>query len=89
MERHRCLLMYNGQLIATGGGRKQWLPPITSVLQGRGVFVSDHQNNPNRLHTNPNEHVVQDSIKNVYNTTVLWLHTNPNCNVVQYSINNT
>ena len=48
---------------AAGGG-KQWLAPIESVLQGWGVFVSENQNNKNRLHTNPNEHVVQDSIKN-------------------------
>ena len=51
--------------------------------------MSEQQNNTNRLHTNPNEHVVQDSIKNVYDTIVLWLHTNPNCNVVQDSIKNT
>ena len=36
------------------GGGKQCIAPIESVLQGNGVFVSEQQNNPNRLHTNPN-----------------------------------
>ena len=33
---------------------KWWLAPILFVLQGRGVFVSEKQNNTNRVHTNPN-----------------------------------
>ena len=70
-------------------GGKRCLPQILSVLQGRGLFVSDQQNNPNRLHTNPNCNVVQYSIKNTYNTTVPWMDTNPSCNIVQDSINNT
>ena len=36
------------------GGGKWWLAPIVSVLKGRGVFVSEHQNNTNRLHINRN-----------------------------------
>ena len=58
-------------------------------MQGTGVFLSEQQNNPNRLHTNTNSNTVQDSINNTYDTIVLWLHTNPNCNVVQDIINNT
>ena len=73
---------------ATGGGKK-FLPPIPSVMKGRGFFVSDQKNNPNRLHTNLKWNVVQDSINNTYNTIVLWLHINLNCNIVQDSINNT
>ena len=73
---------------AAGGG-KRCLPPIMLVMQGTGVFLSEQQNNPNRLHTNTNSNTVQDSINNTYDTIVLWLHTNPNCNVVQDSINNT
>ena len=38
---------------AVGGG-KQWLAPIVLMLQGIGVFVSEQQNNTNRLHTNWN-----------------------------------
>ena len=49
-----------------------------SVLQGRGVFVSDKQNNTNRVHTNCNQHIVQDSIKSTYDTIVPWLHTTIN-----------
>ena len=63
--------------LGAAGDWKRWLPPIASVLQGRGLFVSEKQNNPNRLHTNPNWNVVKDSINNTYNTTVLWLYTNP------------
>ena len=55
---------------AVGGG-KQCIPPIMPVLQGLGVLVSDQENNPNRLHTNPNCNVVQDSINNTYNTIVI------------------
>ena len=33
---------------AAGGG-KWWMAPIESVLQGHGVFVSEHQSNTNRL----------------------------------------
>ena len=69
------------------GGEKRWLTPITLVLKGRGVFVLEQHINTNRLHTNPNYNVVQDSINNTYDTIVLWLHKNPNCNVVQDSIN--
>ena len=34
------------------GGRKMWLAPIASVLQGRGLFVSEQQYNTNRLRKN-------------------------------------
>ena len=54
-----------------GGGRKRWLPTITSALQGRGLSVSEQQNNPNRLHTNPNCNIVQYIIKNTYDTILL------------------
>ena len=40
-------------------------------------FLAKQKNNINRLHTNRNYHIVQDSIKNMYDTIVLWLHTNP------------
>ena len=53
------------------GGRKLWMPPIPSVLQVRGVFMLEHHNNPNRLHTNTNFTVVQDSINNTYDAIVL------------------
>ena len=36
---------------------------------------------------NSNFNVIRNSIKNTYNTIVLWLHINWNCNVVQDSIN--
>ena len=36
------------------GGKKRWLAPITSVLKGSGVIVSEKKNNTNRLHTNRN-----------------------------------
>ena len=39
---------------ATESGRKQWLTPIATVLQGPGVFVSEQKNYLNRLHTNLN-----------------------------------
>ena len=52
-ERHHCILRCGGRLQAAGGGGKRWLSPITSVLQGRGVFFSEQQNNPNRMHINP------------------------------------
>ena len=38
---------------AAGGG-KRWPAPIASVLQGRGVIVSEQKNNTNRLHKNQN-----------------------------------
>ena len=38
---------------AEGVGRR-CLAPIVSVLQGRGVIVSEKKNNTNRLHTNWN-----------------------------------
>ena len=38
----------------SAGCGKWWLAPIASVLQGRGVFVSEKQNNTNRLHKNWN-----------------------------------
>ena len=41
---------------------------------GRGIFVSEKQNSTNRVHTNSNSHIVQDSIKSTYNTILLWLH---------------
>ena len=78
-ERHHWILR--------GDGR--WLPQIVLVMQGRGVFLREQKSNPNRLHTHLNKNVVQDSIRNTYNTIVLWLHTNTNWNVVQDSINNT
>ena len=62
---------------AQRGSGKRWLTPIVSELKGRGLFLSEQQNNTNRLHTNRNQHVVQDIIKNTYDTIVLWLHTNP------------
>ena len=43
--------------IASGGaagGGKRWLAPIASVLQGRGLFLSEQQNDANTLHTNQN-----------------------------------
>ena len=84
-----------GSLGAAGGGRraagsgKWWLIPIVLVLQGHGVFVSEYQNNPNRLHTNKNCNIVKDGINNTYDTIVLWLHTNMNSTSVQGSMNNT
>ena len=77
-ERHNCLLRCAWQLEAVGGSGKRWLQPICLVLQGRRLFVPEHQNNPNRLHTNPNWNVVHDSINNTYDTILLWLHTNLN-----------
>ena len=66
-----------GERRAAGSG-KQWLAPISLVLQGCGLIVSEQKNNTNRLHKNCNEHVVQDSINNTYDKIVLWLYTNPN-----------
>ena len=40
-------------------------------MHGLIVFMSEQQNNPNRLHTNPNYNVVQDSINNTYDTILL------------------
>ena len=57
--------------LGASGGRKRWMPPILSVLQVRGVFMSERHNNPNRLHTNPNFTVVQDSINNMYGAIVI------------------
>ena len=71
------------------GDGKWCLPPILMVLQGCRVFVSEKQNDPNRLHTNSSCNVLQDSINNMYDTILLWLHTNTNSNVVQDSIKNT
>ena len=51
------------------------------VLQGRGVFVSEQQNNTNRLHTNQNCNVVQDSVQNTYDTIVLQTTINRTYNV--------
>ena len=36
---------------AAGSG-KRCLAPIASILQGRGVFLSEQHNNINRLHKN-------------------------------------
>ena len=63
------------------GGGKWYLPPIASELQGRRVIVPEHQNNQNRLHTNPNCNVVQDSINNTYDTIVLLKTINCTYNV--------
>ena len=81
-ERHHWLL---------GGGGQREVVAVTnlSVMQGHGVFVSEQQNNPNRLHTDPNCNVEQYSTNNRYNIIVLWLHTNPNYNLLQDSIKNT
>ena len=51
------------------------------MLQGRGVFVSEQENNPNRLHKNPNCNVEQDSINNIYNTIVIYRTINRTYNV--------
>ena len=59
------------------------------MIQGRRVFVSEKQNNQNRLRINPNCNIVHDGIDNTYDKIVLWLHTHMNYNVVQHSINNT
>ena len=58
------LLFRGGGRRAAGGGN-WWLAPIASVLKGRGVFLSEQQNNTNRLHTNRNKHVVKNII-NIY-----------------------
>ena len=47
---------------------KRWLRQISSLLKGPGVFVSEQQTNPNRLHTNPKCNVVKDSINGTYDT---------------------
>ena len=62
---------------AVGYG-KLCLAPIVLVLQGRGVFVSENHNVTNRVHMNRNKHIVQDSIKSMYHTIVIWLRTNAN-----------
>ena len=46
-ERH-CWLLRGGRLWEAVA------VPIALVLQGRGVFVSEKQNNKNIVHTNPN-----------------------------------
>ena len=47
------------------------VPNDMLVLQGRGVFLLDQQNNPDRLHTNPNCNIVKDSKSNTYYINVL------------------
>ena len=56
------------------GGGKRCLPPDMMVVRGL-------QNNPNRLHPNLNCNVIQDSIKNTYNTIVLYTTLNGTYNV--------
>ena len=81
-ERHHWILR-------VAGDRKLWLTPFFSFLKVRRVFVSEYQNNPHRMHKNPNHNVVQDNINNTYDAIVPWLHTNQNCNIVQDSMKNT
>ena len=56
---------------------KWYLEPIVSELQGRGVFLSKIiiQMECTQIRTSE---VVQDSIKSMYDTIVVWLHTTIN-----------
>ena len=63
----RLKILDPGPTGQAGSGRQEM---VRWCCKG-GVFVSESQNNPNRLYTNPNCYVVQDSINNTYDTIVL------------------
>ena len=70
-KRQHWLLRSGGRWEAVAGTNCVGAARARSICVGAKI-------NTNRLHTNWNKHVVQDSIKNTYNTIVLCLHKNPN-----------